>query len=73
MDFIVESSKSEGQNVILTAASRLTKMALFLPFAQFSFAMATDNLLVHHVFLLHGLPEHIISDCEQQYIEKDTS
>lgn len=53
---------SEGNKTILTIVDRFSKAVHFVPLPKLPSALETANLLVQHVFHLHGIPQDIVSD-----------
>lgn len=53
--------------VILTVFDRFSKMAHFVPLQKLLSAKETAQLVVQHVFRLHGIPEDMISDRGPQF------
>lgn len=47
---------SEGNTTILTVVDRFSKMAHFIPLAKLLAAKETADIMLSHVFMLHGLP-----------------
>lgn len=57
----------DGHTCILTVVDRFSKMVYFVPLLKLPSAKETADLLVHHVFYLHGLPVDIVSDRGPQF------
>jgi hypothetical protein len=55
-------------NAILVVVDRFSKMAHFIPTTHEISAEETAELLLHHVWKLHGTPEEIISDRGPQFV-----
>lgn len=53
--------------MILTVVDRFSKAAHFVPLPRIPSAAETGNLLMHHVFCLHGFPRDIVSDRGPQF------
>lgn len=63
MDFLSGIRTSvRGYDRILVVIDRLTKMAHFIPTVKKLNTMSCMDLLLEHVFRLHGVPKDIISD-----------
>lgn len=62
VDFVTGLRPSEGNTTILTIVDRFSKAVHFLPLVKLPSTMETANLLVSHVFCLHGIPLDIVSD-----------
>ena len=67
VDFVTGLPPSEGNTVILTVVDRFSKAAHFIPLTKLPSALETANLLVLHVFRLHGIPVDIVSDRGPQF------
>lgn len=68
VDFITGLPPSEGKTAILTIVDRFSKMAHFIPLTKLPSAKEAAELLIQHVFRLHGLPSDVVSDCSPQFI-----
>uniref|UniRef100_A0A674MFK3 Gypsy retrotransposon integrase-like protein 1 n=1 Tax=Takifugu rubripes TaxID=31033 RepID=A0A674MFK3_TAKRU len=67
VDFITGLPPSQGHEVVLTVVDRFSKSAHFIPLPKLPSAAETGELLVQHVFRLHGLPTDIVSDWGPQF------
>lgn len=67
VDFVTGLPPSEGNDTILTIVDRFSKAVHFIPLPKLPSAMETANLLVQHVFRLHGIPQDIVSDRGPQF------
>ena len=56
-----------GNDMILIAVDRLTKMAHFIPTTTKVTAKDTAELFLRYVFQYHGLPDNIISDRDPKF------
>src|SRR5204863_2506137 len=67
-DFLgtVPASKS-GNDMILIAVDRLTKMDHFIPATTGVTAKQAAEVFLRYVFQYHGLPDTIVSDCDPKY------
>lgn len=70
VDFVTGLPPSEGNSVILTIIDRFSKSAHFVPLPKLPSALETANLLIQHVFRLHGLPQDIVSDRGPQFTSR---
>lgn len=61
------SPRSAGNTVILTVVDRFSKSAHFIPLPKLPSAKGTAQIMVDHVFKLHGLPTDIVSDRGPQF------
>uniref|UniRef100_A0A8C5FL38 Gypsy retrotransposon integrase-like protein 1 n=1 Tax=Gadus morhua TaxID=8049 RepID=A0A8C5FL38_GADMO len=67
VDFVTGLPSSDGNTVILTIVDRFSKAVHFVPLSKLPSALETGNLLVLHVFRLHGIPQDIVSDRGPQF------
>lgn len=67
LDFIVDLPPSSGNTTILVVVDSLTKMAHFLPLAKLPTSKETAEVLLKHVFKIHGLPSSLLSDRGTQF------
>eukprot|EP00066_Takifugu_rubripes_P011978 XP_011601244.1 PREDICTED: uncharacterized protein LOC105416325 [Takifugu rubripes] len=67
VEFITGLPPSQGHEVVLTVVDRFSKSAHFIPLPKLPSAAETGELLVQHVFRLHGLPTDIVSDRGPQF------
>ncbi|KAG1934069.1 retrotransposable element [Pimephales promelas] len=67
LDFITGLPASAGNTVILTVVDRFSKSAHFIPLAKLPSAKETAQIMVNHVFRLHGLPTDVVSDRGPQF------
>uniref|UniRef100_A0AAQ4Q2C6 Integrase catalytic domain-containing protein n=1 Tax=Gasterosteus aculeatus aculeatus TaxID=481459 RepID=A0AAQ4Q2C6_GASAC len=70
VDFVTGLPPSEGNTVILTIVDRFSKAVHFVPLPKLPSALETANLLVLHVFGLHGIPLDIVSDRGPQFASR---
>lgn len=70
VDFVTGLPPSEGNTVILTIVDRFSKAVHFVPLPKLPSALETANLLVLHVFRLHGIPLDIVSDRGPQFASR---
>uniref|UniRef100_A0A674NCH2 Gypsy retrotransposon integrase-like protein 1 n=1 Tax=Takifugu rubripes TaxID=31033 RepID=A0A674NCH2_TAKRU len=67
VDFVTGLPPSEGNTTILTVVDRFSKAVHFVPLPKLPTALETANLLIQHVFRLHGIPQDIVSDRGPQF------
>ena len=67
IDFVTGLPPSSGNTAILTIIDRFSKAAHFVPLPKLPSAAETAQLMVTHVFRLHGLPQDIVSDRGPQF------
>ncbi|KNZ49959.1 uncharacterized protein VP01_466g2, partial [Puccinia sorghi] len=63
MDFISQLPLSNGYDAILVVVDRFSKMSLFIQTKTTCNSSELADLFIEHVFLKHGLPDNIVSDC----------
>src|SRR5258705_6035727 len=68
MDFIEQLPLSEGFTAILVIMDRLTKQSLFIPTHNMVDAPQLAQLFLTHVFLKHGAPGHVTSNCGTEFM-----
>lgn len=67
VDFVTGLPPSAGNTVIFTIVDRFSKMVHYVPLTKLPSATETAELLILHVFPLHGLPTDIVSDRGPQF------
>ena len=67
LDFVTGLPSSGGNTVILTVVDRFSKMAHFIPLSKLPSAKETAQLVLLHIFRLHGLPIDVVSDRGPQF------
>lgn len=67
LDFVTGLPPSGGNTVVLTIIDRFSKAAHFIALPKLPSARETADLLVQHVFRIHGLPSDIVSDRGPQF------
>uniref|UniRef100_A0A3B3DGY8 Gypsy retrotransposon integrase-like protein 1 n=1 Tax=Oryzias melastigma TaxID=30732 RepID=A0A3B3DGY8_ORYME len=70
MDFVTGLPSSAGNTTILTVVDRFSKMAHFIPLPKLPSAKEMAEILVQHIFRLHGFPRDIVSDRGPQFIAR---
>lgn len=70
LDFVTGLPLSEGNTTILTIVDRFSKMVHFVPLPKLPSAKETAELLLCHVFRLHGLPQDLVSDRGPQFTSR---
>ncbi|KAJ8344244.1 hypothetical protein SKAU_G00315730 [Synaphobranchus kaupii] len=70
LDFVTGLPASQGNTVILVIVDRFSKAANFLALTKLPSAPETAQLIVDHVFRIHGLPRDVVSDCGSQFVAK---
>lgn len=67
LDFVTGLPLSQGNSVILTIVDRFSKAVHFVALPKLPTAQETADLLMLHVFRLHGIPKDIVSDRGPQF------
>lgn len=67
LDFVTGLPPSNGNTVIATIVDRFSKSAHFVALAKLPSARETADILVQHVFRIHGIPVDIVSDRGPQF------
>ena len=67
LDFVTGLPPSEGKDTILTIVDRFSKTVHFVALAKLPSAAETADLMVNHVFRIHGIPLDIVSDRGPQF------
>ncbi len=70
LDFVSGLPPSKGNTVILTVVDRFSKAVHFIPLPKLPSARETAQLMVDHVFQLHGLPVDVVSDRGPQFASR---
>ncbi|KAF7203712.1 putative LOC107387426-like protein [Nothobranchius furzeri] len=67
LDFVTGLPFSKGFNSILTLVNRFSKSCHLVPLQHLPTSAETANLLIKHVFRLHGIPSEILLDRGPQF------
>ena len=67
LDFITGLPESQGHTVILTVVDHFSKAAHFVPLPKLLSFKEMAQVLVQHVFRLHGIPLEVTSDRGPQF------
>lgn len=67
LDFVTGLPPSAGNTVILTVVDRFSKAAHFILLPKLPSARKAAQVMVDHVFLIHGLPTDFVSDRGPQF------
>uniref|UniRef100_A0A3Q2EG98 Gypsy retrotransposon integrase-like protein 1 n=1 Tax=Cyprinodon variegatus TaxID=28743 RepID=A0A3Q2EG98_CYPVA len=70
LDFVTGLPPSQGMTTILTVVDCFSKACHLIPLRKLPSALQTAQLLVKHVFRLHGIPQDILSDRGPQFISR---
>ncbi|KAK5935669.1 hypothetical protein CgunFtcFv8_021011 [Champsocephalus gunnari] len=70
MDFVTGLPISKGNTTVLTVVDRFSKMAHFISLSKLPSAKETAEVMLSHVFRIHGFPRDIVSDRGPQFISR---
>uniref|UniRef100_A0A3B3XW38 Gypsy retrotransposon integrase-like protein 1 n=1 Tax=Poecilia mexicana TaxID=48701 RepID=A0A3B3XW38_9TELE len=70
LDFVTGLPWSKGFTTILTIVDRFSKACHLVPLRRLPSSRETAQLLIKHVFRLHGTPLEILSDRGPQFVSK---
>uniref|UniRef100_A0A8C6NV81 Gypsy retrotransposon integrase-like protein 1 n=1 Tax=Nothobranchius furzeri TaxID=105023 RepID=A0A8C6NV81_NOTFU len=70
LDFVTGLPLSKGFTVILTIVDHFSKACHLVPLKSLPSSTETANLLIKHLFRLHGLPSEILSDRGPQLVAR---
>lgn len=70
LSFLHRLPASSGRNVILTIVDRFSKSAQFIALEKLPTVIENAQLLVDHVFRLHGISQEIVSDRGPQFTSR---
>ena len=70
LDFVSGLPPSQGNTVILTVVDRFSKGVHLVALPKLPSASETADLMMRHVFRLHGLPKDIVSDRGPQFVSR---
>uniref|UniRef100_A0A9J7Y7Y2 Uncharacterized protein n=1 Tax=Cyprinus carpio carpio TaxID=630221 RepID=A0A9J7Y7Y2_CYPCA len=70
LDFVSGLPLSNGYTVILTVVDRFSKAVHFVPLPKLPSAKETAQLVIDHVFCIHGLPVDVVSDRGPQFVSR---
>jgi len=72
VDFVVKLPESSGHDAVMTIVDSVSKRVHFVPMHTTVTAEGAARLFLHHVWKLHGLPKHVVSDRGLQFIASFT-
>lgn len=70
IDFVTGLPTSQGMTTIFTIVDRFSKACHLVSLRKLPSALQTAQLLVKHVFRLHGIPLEILSDRGPQFVSQ---
>jgi len=72
VNFVVELPESSRHNAVMTIVDSVSKKVHFVPTHTTVTAEGAARLFLYHVWKLHGLPKHVVSDRGPQFIASFT-
>jgi len=72
VDFVVKLPESSGHDAVMTVVDSVSKRVYFVPTHTTVTVEGAARLFLHHVWKLHGLPKHVVSDCGPQFVASFT-
>jgi len=72
VNFMVELPESSEHDAVITVIDSISKKVHFVPTHTMVTAEGVTRLFLHHVWKLHSLPKHVVSDCGPQFIASFT-
>lgn len=70
IDFVTGLPESKDNSVILTAVDRFSKEAHFISLPKLPPIKETAQVVVDHVFRIHGLPVDVVSNRDPQFVSR---
>ena len=70
MDFVTGLPVSKGKTTVLTVVDRFSKMTHFIALPKLPSAKETAEVMMTHVFRIHGFPKDIVSDRGPQFVSR---
>ncbi|XP_023815983.1 uncharacterized protein LOC111948232 [Oryzias latipes] len=70
LDFVTGLPLSAGKTVIMTVVDRFSKAAHFVALKKLPSAAETAQLVIEHIFRLHGIPVDLVSDRGPQFVSQ---
>ena len=70
LDFVTGLPVSGGNTTVLTVVDRFSKMVHFIALPKLPSAKETADIMMNHIFRIHGFPKDIVSDRGPQLISK---
>lgn len=67
LDFVTGLPRSQGNTIILVVVDRFSKACHLIPLPKIPTAGQTSDLLMQHVFRIHGFPQDMVSDRGSQF------
>ena len=70
LDFVTGLPTSQGNTTVLTVVDRFSKMVRFIALPKLPSASETAEIMINHVFKIHGFPRDIVSDRGPQFVSR---
>ncbi len=70
LDFVTGLPRSQGNTAILVVVDRFSKACHLIPLPKIPTAGQTADLLMQHVFRIHGFPQDMVSDRGSQFTSR---
>jgi len=68
VDFVVELPESSGYDAIMTVIDSVSKRVHFIPTHITVTVERVARFFLHHIWKLHSLPKHVVSDHGPQFV-----
>ncbi len=68
LDFVTRLPPSDGNTTILTVVDRFSKVVKFIALPKLPSAKETAEVILNHVFRVHGFPRNVLSDRGPQFV-----
>jgi len=72
VDFVVKLPESSRHDAVMTIVDSVSKRVHFVPMHTTVTAEGVARLFLHHVWKLHGLLKHVVSDHRPQFVASFT-
>jgi len=72
VDFVVKLPESSEHDAVITVVDSVSKRVHFIPMHTMVTVEGAARLFLHHVWKLHGLLKHVVSDCGPQFVASIT-
>jgi len=72
VNFMVELPEFSGHDAVMTVVDSVSKRVHFVPTHITVTAEEAARLFLHHVWKLHGLPKHVVSNRGPQFVASFT-
>jgi len=72
VNFIIELPEAHGYDAVMNVVDSVSKKAHFISTNMMVTALGAAQLYLTHIWKLHGLPKHVVSDRGPQFIAEFT-